>query len=443
MEMAGLGLSGHVNRRLAKIASDRLADEPVVLLQGPRTVGKSVLLAELAAAHGAHVIDLDDPATADAVGADPATFVAGPSPVCIDEYQHVPDLMGALKAELNRDLAAGRFVLAGSTRSDAVPDVARYLAGRVHLLSVLPLSQGEIGGIHEDLVETLVFGDPAALVDAVRSATSRADYVARVARGGFPIALSRRSGAARDRWFDDYVTTVLERDVAELAKLRQRAQLPVLLRHVAAQTAQVVNISATAERAGLDRGTAAGYLALLEAVFLVRQLPAWGTTLRKRATATPKMHLVDSGLATRLAGLSPERLGHLDPAALSEFGHLLETFVVGEVLKQGSWLEGIARVGHWRTYDGDEVDLIVERADGRIAAVEVKAGSRIRAQDLGPLQRLRDAAGDVFIAGVVFYTGERAYRADDHLLVLPIDRLWRRGQHRVYSADGQGDGVAS
>ncbi|MGH9065901.1 MAG: DUF4143 domain-containing protein [Acidimicrobiales bacterium] len=123
-------------------------------------------------------------------------------------------------------------------------------------------------------------------------------------RGGFPIALSRRSDDARDRWFDDYVFTVLERDVTGLAQLRQRDQLPGLLRHLASRTGQLLNVAAAAAAAGLDRGTAAGYLALLEAVFLVRELPAWGTTLHRRAVAAPKLHVVDSGLAARLLGLS-------------------------------------------------------------------------------------------------------------------------------------------
>lgn len=414
----------HIRRRVLDLASTRLADEAVVVLQGPRTVGKSVLLAELAATAGVEVIDLDDPVTAEAVAADPALFASSRAPVCVDEYQHVPELLGAIKSELNRDLRPGRFVLAGSTRSDAVPALARYLAGRVHLLSVLPFSQGEIEATREDLLEVLARGDLTQLATSTASATRREEYIHRVVRGGFPIALTRRTDAARARWFDDYVTTVLERDVSGLAQLRQRRQLPTLLRYLAAQTGQLLNISATAAAAGLDRGTASGYLALLEAVFLVRELPAWGTTLRRRSSATSKVHLVDSGLAARLLGLTATRLARLDPTSLTDLGHLLETFVVGEILKQASWLDGIARWGHWRSYDGDEVDLVVECDDGGVIAFEVKAGGRVRDQDLNPLRRLREAAGDAFVAGVALHTGAHSYRAGDRLLVLPIDRLW-------------------
>lgn len=401
-----------------------MAEEAVVVLQGPRTVGKSVLLAELAKMAGVEVIDLDDPATAEAVSADPALVAGSAAPVCIDEYQHAPELLGAIKSELNRGLRPGRFVLTGSTRSEAVPELARYLAGRIHLLSVLPFSQGEIDGTREDLLEVLARGDFTKLTTPSVSTTTREQYIGRVVRGGFPLALARGTDAARVRWFDDYVTTVLERDVAVLAQPRQRRQLPSLLRHLASQTGQLLNISAAAEAAGLDRGTATGYLAILESVFLVRELPAWGTTLRRRSAVTPKVHLVDTGLAARLLGLTAVRLARVDPTALTELGHLLETFVVGEILKQASWLDGIARWGHWRTYDGDEVDLVVELDDGRVVAFEVKAGSRIRDKDLNSLRRLREATGEAFVAGVALYTGVRSYRAGDRLFVMPIDRLW-------------------
>lgn len=204
-----------------------------------------------------------------------------------------------------------------------MPELSAHLAGRVHLLSLFPFSEGEIDGVSEDLVETLVFGDPAGVVGPARVGAPREDYIARAVRGGFPIAVARRSEAARQRWFDDYVVTVLERDVAGLAQLRQREQLPRLLRHLASRTGQLLNVTAAAEAAGLDRGTAAGYLALLEAVFLVRVLPAWGTTLRRRTSTAPKVHVVDSGLAAQLLGLSAARLARVDPAAMSELGHLL------------------------------------------------------------------------------------------------------------------------
>lgn len=158
---------------------------------------------------------------------------------------------------------------------------------------------------------------------------------------------------------------------------------------------------------------------------MIHRLPAWGTTLRARATASPKLHVVDAGLAARLLRLSADKLGRRDPTSLQQFGHLLETFVVGEVCKQASWMPGVAGTGHWRTHDGDEVDLVIETDDGSVAGVEVKAAGRVPGKEFRGLRTLRDELGDAFVGGVVLYTGARSYSYDDRLHVLPIDALWR------------------
>jgi uncharacterized protein len=424
MNMNSSPISGVITRRLLEVASERLEDEPVIALQGPRTVGKSTLLGELAGARGVEVVDLDEPATRAAVLADPGAFVDGLSPVCIDEYQHVPAVLDAIKAELNRELRAGRFVIAGSTRYDALPIAAQSLTGRLHLLTVWPLTQGEIDGVRENLLAALLDDPVGAPPRGIVSATNKEEYIARITAGGMPIPLARRSPTARNRWFDDYVELVLERDVRELSRLRQREQLPALLRRLAAQTAGVLNVTTAAGEAGLERTTAADYVKLLEAVFLIMRLPAWGTTVRARATSAPKIHVVDAGVAARLLGLTPEKLARRDPSSLSQFGHLLETFVVGELVRQASWLDGIAALGHWRTYDGDEIDLVIERDDGGVLAFEVKSAGQVSGPDMRHLRKLRGALGERFLAGVALYTGARAYNLEDRLHVMPIDQIW-------------------
>jgi hypothetical protein len=412
-----------VARRILEIASARLAEEPVVAIQGARAVGKSTVLGQLASNLGAQVLDLDDLTLREAAAADPGTFVAGDSPICIDEYQHVPAILDAIKAELNRDLRAGRFLLTGSTRYEALPLAAQSLTGRLHLLSVWPLSQGEIANDQENLLEVLLTDSSSAVISTL-STTTRSEYITRISAGGFPIALARTTAASRNRWFDDYVRLVLERDVRELARIRQREQLPGLLRRLASQTAQVLNLTSAANDSGMDRTTVSEYVRLLEAVFLVYRLEPWGKTLRARVAGTPKIHVVDSGVAGRLLRLTPEKLGRLDPTSLTEFGHLLETFAVSELLKQASWLEGIAGIGHWRTHDGDEVDLVVERDDGAVVAFEVKTSARVPGSDMRSLRKLREAVGDAFMAGVALYTGTRSYAYEDRLFVLPVDRIW-------------------
>lgn len=415
--------SSRYTRRLESVVRGLLTEEPVVAVQGARTVGKSTMVRALAASVGRSVVDLDDPETRDAVDASPSAFATAEPPVFIDEYQHAPSILDAIKAELSRDLRPGRFVLTGSTRYSSLPTVAQSLTGRLHVATLWPLSQGEIDAVEEQFAARLLT-DPASLVTAASSTTSREEYVDRILRGGFPLAAARRAGASRSRWFDDYLALVIERDVAELSSIRQREKMPRLVARLGAQTAQVLNVARVAADVGIESSTAEHYVRLLEAAFVLHRLPAWGTTLRARASSKPKVHFVDSGVAGRMLRVAASRLAAAEPQAMTELGHLLETFCVGEVLKQVSWMETAAQSGHWRTHDGDEVDLVLERDDGAIAAVEVKAGERVPSAQFRSLRKLRDALGDRFLGGVVLHLGHRAYTHDDRLHALPVDRLW-------------------
>lgn len=403
-----------------------MGESPVLLLHGPRSVGKSTLLRALAEGEEASVIDLDDPATRANVADDPGLFVSGRPPVFIDEYQHVPELLDAIKTELNRDSSPGRFVITGSTRFGALPLVSQSLTGRLHRMEVHPLSQGEISSRRESLIETL-FDDPARAVTAELSPATRSDYAERIARGGFPLAL-QRADAARDRWFDDYLALCLERDLLELGRVRRPGALAPLLSRLAAGTAQVLNMSRVGAELELPASTAADYIRLFEQSFLVRLLPAWGKTLRAATASRPKVHVADSGLAARLLRLPPGKLARLDATSLQQFGHLLETFVVGESLKQASWMQYRPHVGHWRTHDGTEVDLVIEDGrDGAVVGIEVKASTRVHPADRRGLRRLSDALGERFRAGVIFHTGPHCvrYAEDERIVALPADRLWR------------------
>lgn len=411
-------------RRLVPVLCARMAEDPVVVLSGPRTVGKSTLLASLAGHLDRPIVDLDDPPTREAVEDDPGFFASAEGPVLIDEFQHVPVLLDAIKAELNRDLRPGRFVLTGSTRYTTLPQAAQALTGRVHVINVLPLSQGEIEGRAENFVERLL-RDPAEIVaEASSGVTTREEYIERIVGGGFPLALRKRSPRSRARWFNDYIELTVTRDVLDIAQVRQREALPRLLRQLAAQTGQILKVAEAARVVGLEASTAERYTTLLEAVFMIHRLPAWGATLASRVGALPKVHVVDSGLAAWLLGLSPVGLLRRDASAITEFGHLVETFAVGEILKQLSWSDELAKPAHFRTRDGDEVDLILETWDGRIAAIEVKAGSRLRGGDLKGLRMLRDRLGERFLGGIVLNLGELSFRAEDRIHVAPLDRLW-------------------
>ena len=417
-------LESTVPRRVSGLLKDLVQTEPVIALHGPRSVGKSTVLHGFAAEAGCSVLDLDDVAVREAVVGNVTSIVSGHAPVCVDEYQRVPDILDALKARLNREGSLpGTAVITGSTRQDALPATAQALTGRLHSLTIWPLSQGEIAGVREDLLESL-WADPTnTIAKLATSTTTRADYVERVCAGGLPLAL-RRPRAARARWFDDFVRASVERDALELSRIRERQAMSELFALVAAQTGQLLNVSAAAAKVGVARPTVEGHLRLLEDLFLIVRLPAWGKTLRSRVSVKPKVHVVDSGLAARLLRLSPDKLSGLDPASLTDFGHLLETFAVGELRKQASWLEQPVTLGHWRTSDGVEVDVVIEGDDGTVLAFEVKASERALGSDFRGLSQLRETLGQRFVAGIILTTGTRSYTYDDRLHVLPIDRLW-------------------
>lgn len=418
-----------VQRRVLFTALEHMLDDPVVLLEGPRSVGKSTLLREIASKRGGRILDLDDMATLDAVRADPATLIAGGDLVCIDEYQKAPIVLEAIKSELNKDSRPGRFVLTGSARHESLPAATQALTGRLDRLSVLPLSQGEIAGIHEDWLERFL-DNPSDCVTGELSTHNRDDYIDRMLIGGFPMALAASSASARSRWFANYVSLTLERDVRVLSAIRHGALLPEMLGRLAGQSAQVLNIGQVSMDLGLDPTTAANYVSLLEHVFILYRLGAWGKTLNSKSGRLPKIHVTDSAVAAHLMRLTPEKLAKRDASALTQLGHVLETFVVGELRKQASWLDVNIKLGHWRTHRGDEVDLVIERGDGSIVAFEVKAAARVPGEDFRPLQFLRDKLGEAFVGGAVFYLGERSYKYDDRLFVFPVDQLWTPQQAR-------------
>lgn len=164
---------------------------------------------------------------------------------------------------------------------------------------------------------------------------------------------------------------------------------------------------------------------LLELAYLVVPLPAWASNLSSRVTKRPKLHLVDSGLAAHLQGVTADRLSPVDPAAATRFGALLETFVVTEVIKQAGWASRAVDAYHYRTSDGVEVDIVLEAYDSRVCAIEVKAGSQLTPGSTRGLEHLRDRLGDRFLAGVVLNSGQQAQRIGDRLAVAPVDALWR------------------
>ena len=403
-------------RHLEPRILEALSDTAAVFLGGARQCGKSTLVKALAARRSARYVTLDDVGTLSAARADPPGFLAGfGSPLVIDEVQACPGLFPALKSEIDRDRTPGRFLLTGSANALVVPEMSRSLVGRVELLALRTLSQGELEARRESCIDWLFSREPPA-----HSYEPCADLARRVTTGGYPEAVSRRNQERRAPWFDGYVTTILQRDVRDLADVDGLEHLPQLLRLVAARTSSLANLSEIARALAIPQTTLRRYFALLEAVFLIHRLPAWSTNLGKRLARSPKLHFLDTGLAAHLQGVDAHSWN--EPA--TRRGALLENFVFSELEKQLGWNSVRARLFHYRSHSGEEIDLILEDPRGRIVGIEVKASNTISASDAAPLRKLAGELGDRFVRGVVLYCGSGVVPFDRHVHALPISALW-------------------
>jgi len=393
-----------------------MADTPVVAINGARQVGKSTLARQLLQ-HGGQLVTLDDQAQRAAAAADPRGFVerdlAGP--LIIDEVQYVPELFRAVKAAVDRDRRPGRFVLTGSTRLLSQAGFADALVGRVEIVELWPLSQGELRGRVDRFVDCVFDGSVGSNI----TGASRAESMAAVLQGGFPEVASRIR-SRRGAWFDSYLRTLTETVVRDLSGIERVAEMPRVIRLCAARSGLELNVTNLASELTLPPRTLDGYLATLANLFVLQLIPAWSTNVSKKVIRRPKMVLADSGLAARLVGLTEESAA-LPTAPL---GPILESFVAMELRKQLSWSSNGTTLWHFRDRDGIEVDFVLERPDGSVVAIEVKASSTVTTRDTKGLRFLSDRLGDRFKAGVVVSFMPEPTPLGPKLSALPLQALW-------------------
>ncbi len=449
-----------VDRHMRPRLADALGSARVVILHGARQCGKTTLARAVAAERGGTYITLDDQQVLDAARADPRTFLrAYAAPLVIDEVQLGGDrLVREIKIAVDEDGARGRFLLTGSTNFLTVPTVSESLAGRAVILRLWPFSRAELAAAAREATEGRR-SDPSTASAADRFATvsgqdrdgtasvverwlkggtaapeslaageadrpDRDDYLEMVCTGGYP-EVQQLAPAGRAEWFDSYVETVISRDIVNLGDIRRDGLLGRLLRLAAANTASEANLTRWSQQLGADRATVESYLGRLRTVFLVHELPSWTRNRSARVVRRPKLHLTDSGLAAALSGVDAAALR--TPTATAT-GSLLETFAVSEIARQLAARADRATLYHYRDNAGREADLIVERPDGAIAAVEIKATSSPRATDLRHIAALRDSLDrtepGAFRAGILLHTGRHALSFGDRLLSAPLATLW-------------------
>jgi len=395
---------------------EALKDTPVVLVHGPRQCGKTTLARLVGEAAGYEYITFDDDVQLAAAKADPVGFVADlADKTVLDEVQRVPALFLALKSAVDRERRPGRIILTGSANVLLVPKLADSLAGRMEILRLHPLAQDEIEG------------KASCFIDALFAAQFRNrhferlgyELAERIVAGGYPAALLRVKEKRRAAWYRDYIETIVQRDVRDLARIGSLGSLPRLLQLAAGQTARLVNVAEMASAFQLSRPTIRDYVVLLERIFLLEHLPPWHSNRLSRLIKTPKLHLADTGLASALLGVHAKFL--LKDRTI--LGQLLETFVFQELKRQASWSDPPVQFHHFRNKDGVEVDIVMEKA-GKVAGIEIKAAATVVKKDFRGLKKLRETTAERFAGGVVVYDGEHVAGFGDKLYAVPIRALW-------------------
>jgi predicted AAA+ superfamily ATPase len=402
-----------IQRAAAKEVEEALADTPVVLIHGPRQTGKSTLSQSFA---DRRYITLDDPIPLERAKSDPKAFLETYGwPLTIDEIQRAPELFLPIKAAVDRERVPGKYLLTGSANVLTLPKVADSLAGRMAIVDLLPFSQQEIEGKTSSFIEKVFTGE------LPKTGTfDNSDLMERIAKGGFPEPSLRGTSARRDAWFASYIRSLLERDVRDLANIEALAQLPRVLRLLAARSGQTLNVVSLSRDTGIPNTSLHRYLDLLQAVFLLHNVPAWSSSRETRLTKTPKTYLVDTGLLCYLDNLSPETLRD-DPFRLKP---LLENFVALELRKLGLASEMKPDIFHLRTVKQLEVDFVLEGRGGSVFGIDLKPATSLHPDDVNGLRFLKELAGDDFKGGAVLYLGNDIEPIDPDIVALPISALW-------------------
>jgi len=406
-------------RNIETCIRDALLDTPVVLLNGARQTGKSTLVLKLASELSRRYVTLDDATVFSAAASDPQGFIRGlGQEVVIDEVQKVPSLFPAIKLEVDSDRRPGRFLLTGSANVLLLPRMSESLAGRLEIITLMPLSQGELNGREERFVESLF----APMLDTGSLISEpQVNLPELIVKGGFPEIHRRATHPRRQAWFSSYITTILQRDVRDLSNIEGITEMPRLMAILASRVGGLLNMSELSRSSGIPNSTLKRYMSLLETTFLFQPLPAWSANLGKRLIKSPRIQMVDSGLVCHLAGYDDRRL-----AEDTTFkGHVLECFTAAELQKQIAWSKLKVSAYHYRTATGQEVDVVLEDGRGRLVAVEIKAAAAAGRKDFKGIERFAETVGDRFLRGVVLYAGDNAVPFGERLHALPISSIWQ------------------
>jgi len=409
--------------------ADLLGALPAIVLEGPRAVGKTETASRVA--RTVHRLDVD--AVASVARADPGRLLGGEPPVLLDEWQRVPETWDAVRRAVDAGAGPGRILMTGSATPSEAPTHSG--AGRIVTVRMRPFALSERGLQTPSVSLGALLGGALAPVQG-QTSVDLAAYAREIVASGFP-GLAHLSGRPLRARLDSYLSRIVEHDFETQGRsVRRPAVLHRWMAAYAAATSTTTLYETIRDAASSGRGdkpaktTTLPYRDILQRLWILDPVPAWRPTRNPlaRLTGAPKHQLADPALAARLLGLSVEALlaGSTGPRSTGSrgpmLGPLFEALVTLSVRAYAQASE--ARVRHLRTMGGrHEVDLIVERADQRVVAIEVKLGGSVDDADVKHLRWLRGKLGDDLLDAVVVTTGPMAYRRSDGIAVIPAALL--------------------
>jgi uncharacterized protein len=396
-------------RLLAEPLSAALRTFPVVVVTGSRQTGKSTLVQSLGEADGRTYLTLDDLEILERARREPAALVAGLDRATLDEVQRAPDLLLAVKREVDERRQAGRFVLTGSANLLLLRRVSETLAGRAVHLTLWPLTRREQLGLGAAGAWPRLFAAPDRSWRDLLAAESapEEDWRDLARRGGYPTpSYELAAPEERARWFAGYARTYLERDLQELSSVTSLVDFRRLMRAACLRLGNLVNQTEIARDVGLSQPTVHRHLDLLEASYQLVRVPAFAVNRTKRLIKSPKLYWCDTGLGLHLAGEDEPRGAHLENLILTDLVAWRDAAVEApEIL-------------FWRTTAGEEVDFVIEHK-GQLLPVEVKASSRPRLADARSLQLFREEYPDRARTGLLLHTGNELSWLAEGVLAAP------------------------
>lgn len=413
-----------IQRHLANRILAALKISPIVFVNGPRQAGKSTLVQHLAQSTiKAEYVTFDNPTQMSAAVAAPQEFLENRhATLIIDEVQMVPDIFRTLKSVVDnlrhekKSKANGRFLLTGSANIMALPKLSDPLVGRMNVMTLYPFSAAEILTNGKNLFLEKLFQNEFSI-----SPKSKINIIDIIQLATFP-EISGKSFQERTLWFDGYITTILQRDIRMLAELDKIAILPNLLHILAARAGKLLNDADIARDIGLNPVTSKQYRYILQMMFLNFDVRPWYRNISKRLVKSAKGYIVDTLLLCRMLDLQLENVQAVRPEL---FGHIVENFIASELLKLLSFSALQVTLYHFRTSDNKKVDFVLEKADGKIAAIEVKTREKIEAADFNGLRELQTHVPNDFVCGIVLYRGREIVPFGKKLWAVPFSILWQ------------------